>query len=206
MEDEMEIDNIDEDFLNYILEENQTINRNYQNSKIMNEQIYQNDEIMRIKSDNNKFYENQEFQNNSINYLISCSNFISYNTDNNCNSIYEAKQKIKNNFNKINLAEKNSDSNNNELKNELNGIKDKIFKQKFRENNEYKNLCDLIKQDNFDEKMKNDEEFRSSVFLNKFFIYNEKSKDIINKYSHLLPNYICNIIKEKFENNKDNFF
>ena len=206
MEDEMEIDNIDEDFLNYILEENKTINRNYQNSKILNEQIYQNDEIMRIKSDNNKFYENQEFQNNSINCLISCSNFISYNTDNNCNSIYEAKQKIKNNFNKINLAEKNSDSNNNELKNELNGIKDKIFKQKFKENNEYKNLCDLIKQDNFDEKMKNDEEFRISVFLNKFFIYNEKSKDIINKYSHLLPNYIYNIIKEKFENNKDNFF
>ena len=205
MEDEMEIDNIDEDFLNYILEENQTINRNYQNSKIMNEQIFQNDEIMRIKSDNNKFYENQEFQNNSINYLISCSNFISYNTENDCNSIYEAKQKIKNNFNKINLAEKNSD-NNNELKNELNGIKDKIFKQKFKENNEYKNLCDLIKQDNFDEKMKNDEEFRISVFLNKFFIYNEKSKDIINKYSHLLPNYISNIIKEKFENNKDNFF
>ena len=206
MEDEMEIDNIDEDFLNYILEENQTINRNYQNSKIMNEQIFQNDEIMRIKSDNNKFYENQEFQNNSINNLISCSNFISYNTDNNCKSIYEAKQKIKNNFNKIYIADKNSNSNNNELKNELNGIKDKMFEKNFKENNEYKNLCDLINKDDFDGKMKNDEEFRISIFLNKFFMYNEKSKEIIKKYSHLLPNYIYNIIKEKFENNKDNFF
>ena len=202
----MEIDNIDENFINYLLEENQKVTRNYQNSKMMNDQIYQNDDIMKIKSDNNKYYEIQEFQNNSINNLISCSNFISYNTDNNCKSIYEAKQKIKNNFNKIYISEKNSNSNNNELKNELNGIKDKMFKKNFKENNEYKNLCDLINQDNFDEKMKNDEEFRISIFLNKFFMYNEKSKEIIKKYSHLLPNYIYNIIKEKFENNKDNFF
>ena len=202
----MEIDNIDENFINYLLEENQKVTRNYQNSKMMNDQIYQNDDIMKIKSDNNKYYENQEFQNNSINNLISCSNFISYNTDNNCKSIYEAKQKIKNNFNKIYIADKNSNSNNNELKNELNGIKDKMFKKNFKENNEYKNLCDLINQDDFDEKMKNDEEFRISIFLNKFFMYNEKSKEIIKKYSHLLPNYIYNIIKEKFENNKDNLF
>ena len=206
MEDEMEIDNIDENFINYLLEENQKVTRNYQNSKMMNDQIYQNDDIMKIKSDNNKFYENQEFQNNSINNLISCSNFISYNTDNNCKSIYEAKQKIKNNFNKIYIADKNSNSNNNELKNELNGIKDKMFEKNFKENNEYKNLCDLINKDDFDGKMKNDEEFRISIFLNKFFMYNEKSKEIIKKYSHLLPNYIYNIIKEKFENNKDNFF
>ena len=202
----MEIDNIDENFINYLLEENQKVTRNYQNSKMMNDQIYQNDDIMKIKSDNNKYYEIQEFQNNSINNLISCSNFISYNTDNNCKSIYEAKQKIKNNFNKIYIADKNSNSNNNELKNELNGIKDKMFEKNFKENNEYKNLCDLINQDDFDEKMKNDEEFRISIFLNKFFMYNEKSKEIIKKYSHLLPNYIYNIIKEKFENNKDNFF
>ena len=202
----MEIDNIDENFINYLLEENQKITRNYQNSKMMDNQIYQNDDIMKIKSDNNKYYEIQEFQNNSINNLISCSNFISYNTDNNCKSIYEAKQKIKNNFNKIYIADKNSNSNNNELKNELNGIKDKMFKKNFKENNEYKNLCDLINRDDFDGKMKNDEEFRISIFLNKFFMYNEKSKEIIKKYSHLLPNYIYNIIKEKFENNKDNFF
>ena len=202
----MEIDNIDENFINYLLEENQKVTRNYQNSKMMNDQIYQNDDIMKIKSDNNKYYEIQEFQNNSINNLISCSNFISYNTDNNCKSIYEAKQKIKNNFNKIYIADKNSNSNNNELKNELNGIKDKMFKKNFKENNEYKNLCDLINRDDFDGKMKNDEEFRISIFLNKFFMYNEKSKEIIKKYSHLLPNYIYNIIKEKFENNKDNFF
>ena len=202
----MEIDNIDENFINYLLEENQKVTRNYQNSKMINDQIYQNDDIMKIKSDNNKYYENQEFQNNSINNLISCSNFISYNTDNNCKSIYEAKQKIKNNFNKIYIADKNSNSNNNELKNELNGIKDKMFKKNFKENNEYKNLCDLINRDDFDGKMKNDEEFRISIFLNKFFMYNEKSKEIIKKYSHLLPNYIYNIIKEKFENNKDNFF
>ena len=202
----MEIDNIDENFINYLLEENQKVTRNYQNSKMMNDQIYQNDDIMKIKSDNNKYYENQEFQNNSINNLISCSNFISYNTDNNCKSIYEAKQKIKNNFNKIYIADKNSNSNNKELKNELKGIKDKIFEKNFKENNEYKNLCDLINRDDFDGKMKNDEEFRISIFLNKFFMYNEKSKEIIKKYSHLLPNYIYNIIKEKFENNKDNFF
>ena len=202
----MEIDNIDENFINYLLEENQKVTRNYQNSKMMNDQIYQNDDIMKIKSDNNKYYEIQEFQNNSINNLISCSNFISYNTDNNCKSIYEAKQKIKNNFNKIYIADKNSNSNNNELKNELNGIKDKMFKKNFKENNEYKNLCDLINRDDFDGKMKNDEEFRISIFLNKFFMYNEKSKEIIKKYSHLLPNYIYNIIKEKFENNKDNLF
>ena len=202
----MEIDNIDENFINYLLEENQKVTRNYQNSKMMDDQIYQNDDIMKIKSDNNKYYEIQEFQNNSINNLISCSNFISYNTDNNCKSIYEAKQKIKNNFNKIYIADKNSNSNNNEFKNELNGIKDKMFKKNFKENNEYKNLCDLINRDDFDGKMKNDEEFRISIFLNKFFMYNEKSKEIIKKYSHLLPNYIYNIIKEKFENNKDNFF
>ena len=202
----MEIDNIDENFINYLLEENQKVTRNYQNSKMMNDQIYQKDDIMKIKSDNNKYYENQEFQNNSINNLISCSNFISYNTDNNCKSIYEAKQKIKNNFNKIYIADKNNNSINNEFKNELNSIKDKIFEKNFKENNEYKNLCDLINQNDFDEKMKNDEEFRISIFLNKFFIYNEKSKEIIKKYSHLLPNYIYNIIKEKFENNKDNFF
>ena len=202
----MEIDNIDENFINYLLEENQKVTRNYQNSKMMNDQIYKKDDIMKIKSDNNKYYENQEFQNNSINNLISCSNFISYNTDNNCKSIYEAKQKIKNNFNKIYIADKNSNSNNNEFKNELNGIKDKMFKKNFKENNEYKNLCDLINRDDFDGKMKNDEEFRISIFLNKFFMYNEKSKEIIKKYSHLLPNYIYNIIKEKFENNKDNLF
>ena len=202
----MEIDNIDENFINYLLEENQKVTRNYQNSKMMDDQIYQNDDIMKIKSDNNKYYEIQEFQNNSINNLISCSNFISYNTDNNCKSIYEAKQKIKNNFNKIYISEKNSNSNNNELKNELNGIKDKMFEKNFKENNVYKNLCDLINRDDFDGKMKNDEEFRISIFLNKFFMYNEKSKEIIKKYSHLLPNYIYNIIKEKFENNKDNFF
>ena len=202
----MEIDNIDENFINYLLEENQKVTRNYQNSKMMNDQIYQNDDIMKIKSDNNKYYENQEFQNNSINNLISCSNFISYNTDNNCKSIYEAKQKIKNNFNKIYIADKNSNSNNNEFKNELNGIKDKMFEKNFKENNVYKNLCDLINRDDFKKKKKNDEEFRISIFLNKFFMYNEKSKEIIKKYSHLLPNYIYNIIKEKFENNKDNFF
>ena len=202
----MEIDNIDENFINYLLEENQKVTRNYQNSKMMNDQIYQNDDIMKIKSDNNKYYEIQEFQNNSINNLISCSNFISYNIDNICKSIYEAKQKIKNNFNKIYIADKNNNSNNNEFKNELNGLKDKIFEKNFKENNEYKNLCDLINKDDFDEKMKNDEEFRISIFLNKFFMYNEKSKEIIKKYSHLLPNYIYNIIKEKFENNKDNFF
>ena len=206
MKRDLEMDNIDENFINYLLEENQKVTRNYQNSKMMNDQIYQNDDIMKIKSDNNKYYEIQEFQNNSINNLISCSNFISYNTDNNCKSIYEAKQKIKNNFNKIYIVDKNNKSNNNELKNELKGIQDKIFEKNFKENNEYKNLCNLINRDDFDGKMKNDEEFRISIFLNKFFMYNEKSKEIIKKYSHLLPNYIYNIIKEKFENNKDNFF
>jgi hypothetical protein len=49
-------------------------------------------------------------------------------------------------------------------------------------------------------------EFRNSIFLNKFFLYNEKSHEIINKYSYLLPKYIYNIIKGKFENNKDNIF
>ena len=53
----MEIDNIDENFINYLLEENQKVTRNYQNSKMMSEQIYQNDDIIKIKSDNNKYYE-----------------------------------------------------------------------------------------------------------------------------------------------------
>ena len=197
---------IDEDIINYILDENQKIVRNYQNSKIMNNQIYKNDEeILKLNSDNNKFYENKEIQNNSINYLTSCSNFIFYNSDNNFNSIYEAKQKIKNNFNKIYEKEKNNDIDN-EFKNDLNCSKNKIFKEKFKDNNEYKTLCDLINQKDFDEKMKYDEEFRNSIFLNKFFLYNEKSHEIINKYSYLLPKYIYNIIKGKFENNKDNIF
>ena len=197
---------IDEDIINYILDENQKIVRNYQNSKIMNNQIYKNDEeILKLNSDNNKFYENKEIQNNSINYLTSCSNFIFYNSDNNFNSIYEAKQKIKNNFNKIYEKEKNNDIDN-EFKNDLNCSKNKIFKEKFKDNNEYKTLCDLINQKDFDEKMQNDEEFRNSIFLNKFFLYNEKSHEIIKKYSYLLPKYIYNIIKGKFENNKDNIF
>ena len=197
---------IDEDIINYILDENQNIVRNYQNSKMLNNQIYKNDdEILKLNSDNNKFHENQQIQNNSINYLTSCSDFIFYNSDNDFNSIYEARQKIKNSFNKIYDKEKNNDINN-EFKKELNGSKNKIFKERFKDNNEYKTLCELINQKDFDEKMQKDEEFRNSIFLNKFFLYNDKSHEIINKYSSLLPNYIYNIIKEKFENNKDNFF
>ena len=197
---------IDEDIINYILDENQNIVRNYQNSKMLNNQIYKNDdEILKLNSDNNKFHENQQIQNNSINYLTSCSDFIFYNSDNDFNSIYEARQKIKNSFNKIYDKEKNNDINN-EFKKELNGPKNKIIKEKFKDNNEYKTLCELINQKDFDEKMQKDEEFRNSIFLNKFFLYNDKSHEIINKYSSLLPNYIYNIIKEKFENNKDNFF
>ena len=197
---------IDEDIINYILDENQNIVRNYQNSKMLNNQIYKNDEeILKLNSDNNKFHENQQIQNNSINYLTSCSDFIFYNSDNDFNSIYEARQKIKNSFNKIYDKEKNNDINN-EFKKELNGSKNKIIKEKFKDNNEYKTLCELINQKDFDEKMQKDEEFRNSIFLNKFFLYNDKSHEIINKYSSLLPNYIYNIIKEKFENNKDNFF
>jgi hypothetical protein len=101
--------------------------------------------------------------------------------------------------------EKNNDIDN-EFKNDLNCSKNKIFKEKFKDNSEYKTLCDLINQKDFDEKMKYDEEFRNSIFLNKFFLYNEKSHEIINKYSYLLPKYIYNIIKGKFENNKDNIF
>ena len=197
---------IDEDIINYILDENQNIIRNYQNSKMMNNQIHKNDdEILKLNSDNNKFHENQQIQNNSINYLTSCSDFIFYNSDNDFNSIYEAKQKIKNSFNKIYDKEKNNGIDN-EFKKELNCSKNKIFKEKFKDNNEYKTLCELINQKDFDEKMQKDEEFRNSIFLNKLFLYNEKSHEIINKYSSLLPNYIYNLIKEKFENNKDNFF
>ena len=196
---------IDEDFINFFLDEEQKIERNYQNLKLLNNQIYQNDEILKIKTNNNKFYENQEIQNNSVNYLTSCSNFIFYNSDNNCNSIYEAIRKIKNNFNKIYEKEKNNDINN-DSKKELNESKNKIFKEKFKDNAEYKNLYELINQKDFDEKMKKDENFRISIFLNKFFLYNEKSKEIFNRYSLLLPNYIYNIIKEKIESNEDNFF
>ena len=196
---------IDEDFLNCIFE-NQKIERNYQNSKIMNEHIYQNDELLQIKSDNNKFYENQEIQNDSIKYLTSCSNLIFYNSDKNFNSIYEAKQQIKNNF--IKIYEKTGDNSNdsNEFKNQLMETKNKIIKEKFKDNYEYNNLCELINQEDFDEKMKNDEDFRISIFLHKYFLFNEKYNEIMNNYSYLLPSYIYNIIKEKIQNNQDNFF
>ena len=199
---------IDDEILNCFFDENQKIIRNYQNSKITNNQIYQNDETLRIKSDNNNFYKRQEMQNDSIKYLTSCSNFIFYNTEKDCNSIYEAKQQLKNKFNALYDQQKNSKNivNENDFSNELKKNKDKIFKEKFRDNLEYKNLCELINQKDFDEKMKNDEDFRNSIFLNKFFPYNEKSQDIINKYSDLLPKFICNIIEEKFENYKNNFF
>ena len=199
---------IDDEILNCFFDENQKIIRNYQNSKITNNQIYQNDETLRIKSDNNNFYKRQEMQNDSIKYLTSCSNFIFYNTEKDCNSIYEAKQQIKNKFNVLYDQQKNSKNNvnKNDFSNELKKNKDKIFKEKFRDNLEYKNLCELINQKDFDEKMKNDEDFRNSIFLNKFFPYNEKSQDIINKYSDLLPKFIYNIIEEKFENYKNNFF
>ena len=167
---------IDEDIINYILDENQNIVRNYQNSKMLNNEIYKNDdEILKLNSDNNKFHENQQIQNNFINYLTSCSDFIFYNSDNDFNSIYEARQKIKNSFNKIYDKEKNNDINN-EFKKELNGPKNKIIKEKFKDNNEYKTLCELINQKDFDEKMQKDEEFRNSIFLNKFFLYNDKRK------------------------------
>ena len=199
---------IDDEILNCFFDENQKIIRNYQNSKITNNQIYQNDETLRIKSDNNNFYKRQEMQNDSIKYLTSCSNFIFYNTEKDCNSIYEAKQQLKNKFNVLYEQQKNSKNivNENDFSNELKKNKDKIFKEKFRDNLEYKNLCELINQIDFDEKMKNDEDFRNSIFLNKFFPYNEKSQDIINKYSDLLPKFIHNIIEEKFENYKNNFF
>ena len=199
---------IDDEILNCFFDENQRIIRNYQNSKITNNQIYQNDETLRIKSDNNNFYKRQEMQNDSIKYLTSCSNFIFYNTEKDCNSIYEAKQQLKNKFNVLYDQQKNSKNivNENDFSNELKKNKDKIFKEKFRDNLEYKNLCELINQKDFDEKMKNDEDFRNSIFLNKFFPYNEKSQDIINKYSDFLPKFIYNIIEEKFENYKNNFF
>ena len=199
---------IDDEILNCFFDENQKIIRNYQNSKITNNQIYQNDETLRIKSDNNNFYKRQEMQNDSIKYLTSCSNFIFYNTEKDCNSIYEAKQQLKNKFNVLYEQQKNSKNivNENDFSNELKKNKDKIFKEKFRDNLEYKDLCELISQKDFDEKMKNDEDFRNSIFLNKFFPYNEKSEDIINKYSDLLPKFIYNIIEEKFENYKNNFF
>ena len=202
----MEID--DEEFFNFVLDDSKKIKRNYQNSKMIINQINKNDEIMRLNADNNNFYKRQEMQNDSMKYLTSCSDFIYYNTDKNCNSIYEAKQQIKNNFDKIFEKERNvkKDINNNDLKSDLKNNKDKIFKEKFRENIEYKNLIELINQKDFDEKMKNNEDFRNSIFLNKYFIYFEKSQEIMNKYSSLLPNFIYNVIKEKFENNKDNFF
>ena len=204
----MEDMEIDDDFLNFVLDDGKIMKRNYQNSKIINNQINKNDEIMRLNVDNNNYYKRQEMQNDSIKYLTSCSDFIHYNTDKNCNSIYEAKQQIKNNFDKIFEKERNVKNNidNNDLKSELKNNKDKIFKEKFKENIEYKNLTELINQKDFDEKMKNNEDFRNSIFLNKYFIYLEKSQEIMNKYSSLLPNFIFNIIKEKFENNKDNFF
>ena len=120
----MEID--DEDIFNCFFDENQKIIRNYQNSKIMNNEIYQNEDILKLKSDNNKFYINKEIQDNSIKFLTSCSNFIYYISNKNYNSIYEAKQQIKNNFNKIN----DESINNNEFKNELNEMKNKLINQK----------------------------------------------------------------------------
>ena len=120
----MEID--DEDIFNCFFDENQKIIRNYQNSKIMNNEIYQNEDLLKLKSDNNKFYINKEIQDNSIKFLTSCSNFIYYISNKNYNSIYEAKQQIKNNFNKIN----GESINNNEFKNELNEMKNKLINQK----------------------------------------------------------------------------
>ena len=158
----MDID--DEDIFNCFFDENQKIIRNYQNSKIMNNNdIYQNEDILKLKSDNNKFYINKEIQDNSIKFLTSCSNFIYYISNNNYNSIYEAKQQIKNNFNQINDISINN--NNNEFKNELNEMKNKIFKDKFKDNPEYKNLCELINQKDFDEKMTKNEDKKLINFL-----------------------------------------
>jgi len=120
----MEID--DEDIFNCFFDENQKIIRNYQNSKIMNNEIYQNEDLLKLKSDNNKFYINKEIQDNSIKFLTSCSNFIYYISNKNFNSIYEAKQQIKNKINIIN----DESINNNEFKNELNDLKNKLINQK----------------------------------------------------------------------------
>ena len=201
---------IDDQIINELFGDNDKI-RNNQNSKLMNNQIFQYEELLKKKSDNNKFYETQEKQNNSMKYLTSCSNFLCYNSDENCKSIYEAKEKIRNNFNifdddiNFNIGYNNHNEDN-EYKNEIKDNKNKIFKVRFKDKLEYRNLCELIEKNDFDKKMKNDEEFRNNIFLNKYFIYNEKSQEIFNKYSYLLPKFISDSIKGKLEINKDNFF
>ena len=46
---------------------------------------------------------------------------------------------------------------------------------------------------------------KNSIFLNQFLVYCDKCQEIIDKYSNLFPNYIYNIINERFEGNKNNF-
>ena len=196
---------LDDDEINFLTEEEQKIIRNYQNSKLNIYQTPENNYFFKLKSNYNNSFEHREIQNNSVKYLTSPSNFIFYTLGSGCESIYEAKQEIKNNFNNIYKASINT-KNEDQLKRQIKEIKYKIIEHRFAEDENFKQLCEITNDKDFDKKMKEDEVFRNKVFLNNFFIYHKKSDEIIKKYSTLLSPFIYDIIKEQVENNNDDYF
>ena len=196
---------LDEEDIKYLTEEEQKIIRNYQNSKLNIYQTPENNYFFKLKSDYNNSYEHKEIQNNSVQFLISPSNFIYYTLGTECDSVYEAEKEIKNNFNNIYKTSINTKKDD-QLKKQIKEIKYKIFEHRFSEDEEYRQLCNLINDKEFDKKMKENFSFRNSVFLNRFFQHHKKSDEIINKYSKLLPPFIYDFIKEKIENNIEDYF
>ena len=196
---------LDEEDIKYLTEEEQQIIRNYQNSKLNIYQIKDNNYFFKFKSDYNNSQEHQEIQNNSVQFLISPSNFIYYTLGTECGSIYEAEKEIKKNFNNIYKTSINTNKDD-QLKKQIKEIKYKIIEHRFSNDEQYRQLCDLLNDKEFDKKMNEDFSFRNSVFLNKFFQYHRQSDEIINKYSKLLPPFIYDIVKQQIENNIDDYF
>ena len=196
---------LDDDDIKFLTEEEQKIIRNYQNSKLNIYQTPENNYLFKLKSEYNNSYEHREIQNNSVQYLTSSSNFIYYTLGTNCGSIYEAQNEIKNNFNnnyKTSINNKSED----QLKQQIKEIKYKIIEHRFSDDPQFKQLIELMNEEDFDKKMKEDKVYRNTVFLNKFFQYHIKCDEIINKYANLLPPFVYDIVKEKVENNIDDYF
>ena len=196
---------IDEDDLKFLTEEEQKIIRNYHNSKLNIYQTPENNYLFKLKTDYNNSYEHREIQNNSAKYLLSPSNFVYYTLCSNHGSIYEAKREIQNNFNNSYSTSINTQPDS-QLKKQIKEIKYKIIENRFSKDKEFQELCRLLNDKNFDKKMKEVNAFRNSVFCNRFFPFHIRADEIVKNYAQLLTPFIYQIVKEKIENNINDYF
>ena len=189
-----------EEIFNLLNEDERKIMRSYQNSKLNIYQLNDEDYLFRNKSKFGGSEENSQIEENAIHFLTSNSNLIYYTLANDCENIYEAKEKLNRVFSEIDhkiQCNKKSD----ELKKEIKNIRYKIIEKKFGGNNEFRRLNEEINNKNFNEKMLTDKIFRERLFLNVFFKYLKNADDIYSQYNHLLPH----LLKEQVRSNLNNF-